>query len=57
MLKWLREAIESQEISKGELKQILLSDIELNAKVNIQTLLQDITLKELVTRISSLLIA
>jgi hypothetical protein len=57
LLKWLREAIESQEISKGELKQILLSDIELNAKVNIQTLLQDITLKELVTRISSLLIA
>jgi hypothetical protein len=52
LIKWLRETIESKEISKEELQQILLSDMELSTEVNIQTLLREITPDDLAGRFS-----
>jgi CHAT domain-containing protein/tetratricopeptide (TPR) repeat protein len=54
VLRWLREAVDSQEIVQEELEQILLLDTESGAKIDAKTLLHEITSKGLAERFSQL---
>jgi CHAT domain-containing protein len=52
VLRWLREAIDTQEIVQEELEQILLLDTELSTEIDAKALLQEITSEELAERVS-----
>lgn len=54
VLRWLREAVDSQEIVQEELEQILLLDTESSTEIDAKTLLQEITTEGLAERLSRL---